>query len=324
MKKIIFLLAIVLVVLSLARSHSFASNIQIKNPEAQSLGRPYIIEVVEVNGDISKEAKGVSSNSDPYLITQDLGMAPFPEDKFKSFPDIKMNIGSKITLYRAPVINIKDGKRSKEVRSWKKNIKDLFSEQKVEIGKDDKVNFSLDTAVENNMEIVITRVAITTVVEPEAIKFITVKKSNPNIEKGNNKTLQAGKNGTKNKYYLVRREDGDEVSRKLQKIEVAETPTDEIVEIGTKVVVYGTGKATWYVKTGDMIAAHNSLPKGTKVNVINVSNGKSVVVTIKGGGIYHDDNVIIDLSTAAFQALGAGLGTGKLGNVRIEKYYPEN
>ena len=322
MKKIILFLVIGVIVFSLARSHSQAFNIQFNNAESQTVDRPFVVEVVETDGSISKEYKGVSANSDPFKISEDLGAGPFVEDRFKAFPDIKMDIGSKITLYRAPVIKIKDGKRSKTVRSWTKTIGELFAEEKVEIGKDDKVNFTNDTAVENNMEIAITRVAITTVIEKEAIEFTTVKKPNPNVEKGNKKTLQAGSNGTKDKYYLVRREDGDEVSRKLTKTEIAEEPTDEIIEYGTKIVVYGTGKATWYVTTSEMIAAHNSLPRGTKVNVVNVSNGKSVVVTIKGGGIYHDDNVIIDLSTAAFQGLGASLGTGKLTNIRVEKYYP--
>lgn len=312
-----------IIVFSVIRSHSFASNNTVKNTETQSLSKPFVIEVIETDGSISKEIKGVSSNTDLFLISKDLGAEPFLEDRYKSFPDIRMGIGSKITLYRAPVIQIKDGKRSKEVRSWTKTIDELFSEQKIEIGKDDKVNFSMDTTIENGMEIAITRVAITTVVEKEVIKYTTVKKSNPNVEKGNKKTLQSGKNGTKDKFYLVRREDGEEVSRKLTKTEISEESVDEIVEIGTKIVVLDRGKATWYVRSSAMIAAHNSIPKGTKVNIVNLANGKSVVVTISGGGIYHDDNVVIDLSTAAFEALGASLGTGKLTNIRVEKYYPE-
>lgn len=324
MKNILIILAIGVIGFALARSHSYAFNNSAKDNEAQSLGRPYVVEIVETDGNISHEYKGISGNTDPFLISQDLGASPFVEDRFKAFPDIKMEIGSKITLYRAPVIKIKDGKRSKTVRSWTTTVGELFTEQKIEIGKDDKVNFSPDTTTENEMEIAITRVAITTVVEQEVIKFTTVKKPNPNVEKGNNKTLQSGKNGTKDKYYLVRREDGDEVSRKLTKTEISLDPVNEIIEVGTKIVVLDSGKATWYVRSNSMIAAHNSIPKGTKVNVVNVTNGKSVVVTISGGGIYHDDNVVIDLSTAAFEALGASLGTGKLSNVRIEKYYPDS
>lgn len=290
---------------------------------ATNIGRPYVVEIIETDGNISNEIKGISASTDPFSIAQDLGAGPHKEDRFKSFPDIKMNIGSKVTLYRAPVLSIKDGKRSKEVRSWAETVGELFAEQKIEIGKDDKVNFSSDTEIENGTEIVITRVAITTVIEPETIKYSTVKKTNPNVEKGNKKTLQAGKNGTKNKYYLVRREDGEEVSRSLTKTEVAEAPVDEIIEYGTKVVIYGSGSASWYVRSSAMIGACNLVPRGTKLHVVNTANGKSVDIVSSGGGAFSGMGRAVDLSTAAFEALGASLGQGIISNVRVEKYYTE-
>lgn len=320
MKKILLILAAGVIVFATVRSHSFAFN-NSASLETQKLSRPFVVEIIETDGSISKELKGVSSNTDPFYVSQDLGAKPFPEDKFKAFPDIKMNIGSKITLYRAPVIKIKDGKRSKEVRSWQKTVGELFSEQKIEIGKDDKVSFSMDTTTENGMEIAITRVAITTVVEQEVINYTTVKKSNPNVEKGNKKTLQAGSNGTKDKYYLVRREDGDEVSRKLTKTEISLDPTDEIIEVGTKVVVYGSGVASIWKADSGLVAACNFVSKGTKAHVVNNDNGKSVDVTCVGGGL-RDDR-IIDLSDTAFLKLGGTWSQGLLKNVRVEKYYSE-
>jgi len=321
MKKIVLFLVMGVIVFSLARSHSKAFNIQFNNSMAQSISHPFVVEVVETDGSISKEYRGVSGNSDQFKISEDLGAGPFPEDRYKAFPDIKMGIGSKITLYRAPVIKIKDGKRSKTVRSWTKTVGDLFAEQKIEIGKDDKVNFTDDTATENNMEIAITRVAITTVMETEAIEYKTVKKPNANVEKGNTRTLQAGKDGVKNKYFLVRREDGDEVSRSLTKTEVATAPTDEIIEYGTKVVVYGSGVASIWKADSGLVAACNFVGRGTKAHVVNTDNGKSVDITCMGGGLQSDR--MIDLSDTAFIKLGGSWSQGLLKNVRVEKYYPE-
>lgn len=322
MKRILIFLAFVISILLVAKNISAKDNSD--DFKVTNIGRPYVVAIIETDGNTSKEIKGISVGTDPFSIARDLGAEPYTEDRLKSFPDIKMNIGSKITLYRAPVISIKDGKRSKVVRSWTETVGELFIEQKIEIGKDDKVNFSSDTEIEDGTAIVITRVAITTIIEPETIKYSTIKKANPSVEKGNKKTLQAGKNGIKNKFYLVRREDGEEVSRSLTKTEIAEESIDEIIEYGTKIVVLDSGKATWYIRSNAMLAAHNSIPKGTKVKIVNTSNGKSVVATISGGGIYHDDNVVVDLSTAAFEALGVPLGAGKINNVRVEKYYPED
>jgi len=236
MKKILIILAVGVIVFATVRSHSFAFN-NSASLGTQNLSRPFVVEIIGTDGNISKELKGVSSNTDPFLVTQDLGAKPFPEDRFKAFPDIKMNIGSKITLYRAPVIKIKDGKRSKEVRSWQKTVGELFSEQKIEIGKDDKVNFTLDTDLEDGMEIAITRVAITTVVEQEVIKYITLNKDDNTMDKGKTKVQQAGQNGSRDLSYRVVREDGDEVSRKLIKTEKTKDPVIEIVLVGTRPVI---------------------------------------------------------------------------------------
>ncbi|MDH4983756.1 septal ring lytic transglycosylase RlpA family protein [Hyphomicrobium sp. D-2] len=54
---------------------------------------------------------------------------------------------------------------------------------------------------------------------------------------------------------------------------------------------------------GDMVAAHRSLPFGTKLRVKNVRNGRSVVVTIVDRGPFIKGR-IIDLSKGAASALG--------------------
>ena len=56
-------------------------------------------------------------------------------------------------------------------------------------------------------------------------------------------------------------------------------------------------------------AAHRSLPFGTKVEVTNLENGKSVVVKVNDRGPYSDDR-ILDVSPAAARKLGLiGRGT---------------
>jgi rare lipoprotein A len=58
-------------------------------------------------------------------------------------------------------------------------------------------------------------------------------------------------------------------------------------------------------------AAHRSLPFGTKVQVTNLANGKSVVVEINDRGPYSEDR-ILDLSPAAARKIGLmGRGTVK-------------
>jgi rare lipoprotein A len=90
-----------------------------------------------------------------------------------------------------------------------------------------------------------------------------------------------------------------------------------------------TGKASWYgdahhgKKTAsgevydmaELTAAHRSLPLGTRVRVVNVENGRSVVVRVNDRGPFVRGR-IIDLSRAAARELGP-LGAGVF-TVRIE------
>jgi rare lipoprotein A len=57
------------------------------------------------------------------------------------------------------------------------------------------------------------------------------------------------------------------------------------------------------MKTGEMTAAHRTLPFGTKVTVVNRGNGRSAVVRINDRGPFIRGRVI-DLSPAAGLALG--------------------
>jgi len=278
---------------------------------------PYKIIEVYPSGETSGFS-GESSNFDPRKVIADLGITAYSEDRVLAFPDPELGIGSIINLERAPIIKLNDGKKNLELRSWVGTVGELLAEKGIELGVDDKTNFRSDSRIYDGIELSIIRVAITTVIESENIKFKIETKSNPQVEKGVKKVLQRGELGEKKLYYEVRREDGVEVSRKLIKTEIVEEPVNEIVEVGTKVLVYLSGEASWYSAPA-MTAACRDVPKGTIVRVVNTSNGKSVVVKINDY-IGHRGRVI-DLSSDAFAQL-APLGQGVIKNVRIEKYYP--
>jgi len=61
-----------------------------------------------------------------------------------------------------------------------------------------------------------------------------------------------------------------------------------------------------------MITAHKTLPFGTKLRVVNVNNGKSVVVRVTDRGPYIPGR-ILDLSYGAFKAIASP----KRGVVRV-------
>ncbi len=88
------------------------------------------------------------------------------------------------------------------------------------------------------------------------------------------------------------------------------------------------GVATWHDPQGnlrtasnrpwagnELIAAHRTLPLGSKIRVVNLANGRSVVVEITDRGPYLQGR-IIDVSRRAAKELGL-LETG-IAKVRLE------
>lgn len=245
----------------------------------------------------------------------------YPEDKVYAFPEPGLGLGSHIKIYRAQPVLVKDGLAENLVRTWSKTVGEVLAEQGIEVGEKDVVEPGKDQIIPvggNTPVITITRVAESQVTTQESIAYKTQYQDDATLEKGATKKQQAGKNGLLEKVYLVHKENGQEVSRKFLSQQVVQTPVDEIIVRGTKVVDYGSGQASWYGGVGSLTAAHRTLPLGTKVRVVNVATGASVIVTIADRGPFVAGRVI-DLSQDAFSQIAS---TGKgVANVRLEKVY---
>ncbi len=197
---------------------------------------PYRIIEIKPSGQ-QNTFDGASSSFDPTVIIPDLDVVYYPEDKVSAFPDPKLGIGSTIRLQRAPVIKIKDGKKTKDYRSWKTSVEELLSEKNIELGVDDKISSPLVAQIFDGSQIVIIRVAVTNIIEKKSIDFKVVKKEDPNLDKGKTRIATAGIKGEKQLTYQVTREDGVEVNRVLIETKIVAKPTDQIEYIGARPVI---------------------------------------------------------------------------------------
>ena len=248
-----------------------------------------------------------------------LGVKVYPEDKVYAFPDPKLGIGSAVQVFRAQPVVITDGDDSTLVRTWAGTVGDALAESRISLGDKDIVEPSQQTPIAVGSQafaVKITRVAESQVTVKQSIDYTVTYEDDNTLEKGKTQVKQAGHAGTLTKTYVVRRENGKEVSRNLTSSTVTDKPVAQVVLRGTKVIDYGSGKASWYGGVGEMTAAHRTLPIGTQVRVVNVANGKSVVVRIADRGPFVAGR-IVDLSKDAYQALSS-LGSGVI-NVRIEQ-----
>ena len=78
------------------------------------------------------------------------------------------------------------------------------------------------------------------------------------------------------------------------------------------------GQASWYVNPyhGGLIAAHKTLPMGSRVRVTNLDNGRSLVVVIVDRGPWGRGRVI-DVSNVVAQQLG--FYSAGLAHVRLDR-----
>lgn len=238
----------------------------------------------------------------------------YPEDKVAFFPDPALRLGSKVMITRANVVDVADGRKSKRYRTFASAIGELFEEKEIELGDKDKVDPGLDAQISDKIKVQITRVKETQVEVKKSIPLEIVEKEDINLEKGKKVVKEEGQTGERKLIYLVRREDGEEVSRKLISDTVTKPMKKRVVVKGTKLPYIGSGVATWY-GAPPLTAAHKTLPLGTMVLVTNTATGKSVKVRINDRG---PQGAEIDLSRDAFEKI-APIGTGRA-NVKLEKW----
>lgn len=256
------------------------------------------------------------------------GVAYYPEDIVSAFPDPSLGLGSIITVQRAMPIILTDGKKTYAVRTWQNTVADILKEKNIILGDEDRVSPTLATSLQLNMPIAITRVARTTITETERIIYKTIENNDSTLYRGNNIVTQEGQNGSREKKYLVIREDGELVSKTLTSNVVTKAVVNKVVRVGTKLKIgkIGSGKATWYPypnRWGTKVAS-DFVRAGAEVRVTNLDTGKSIIVRVDGcivicpNGIVGTTSSIIDLAPEYFNALGGNLAQGVL-RVRVEE-----
>lgn len=213
------------------------------------------------------------------------------------------------------------------ITTWAGTVSEILDQLKkekgIEVGKDDVVKPARDTKlIRSDLFVLeITPVQDTEISEIEEISFRTVVTRDNQLELGREVLDQRGRDGIKTLKYAIHREMLNdrwvETDRKLISTEVTREPVEQREIHGTKIITYGTGQASFY---DSAVAAHRTLPFGTKVRVVNLANGKSVIVTIGDRGPFVPGR-IIDLSRSAFSQI-APLGQGVI-TVEVQKIYLE-
>jgi uncharacterized protein YabE (DUF348 family) len=222
--------------------------------------------------------------------------------------------GDVVEFRRAVSIKLNVDGKSQRVITNAPDVGYLLDSLGVVLRRHDRVEPGIEKALLTGQSVIVTRVHYKRVVDRKEISFTTVTKPTEALIRGHRQVQRFGVPGVHEYVYRVQLENGAVKGRELLEDKRVREPVSQIVLIGTRDPHTEVGTASWYHRTG-MVAAHKTLPKGTKVRVTNLSSGESITVVIDDRGPFVN-GWIIDLSDDAFAKL-APLGAGVI-KVRLE------
>lgn len=139
-----------------------------------------------------------------------------------------------ITIDRAVPINIYVDGQQKTLMTYRDTVKEALENSPIELGKSDRLEgASFDDKISDGMDIRIVRSETNIVSEETTIPYKVISRENNRLDKGVERVVREGKEGSQKKEYEVLVEDGKEVAKKLLSEAIISTPIDKLVEIGT-------------------------------------------------------------------------------------------
>ncbi|MCM2591816.1 G5 and 3D domain-containing protein [Rossellomorea marisflavi] len=199
-------------------------------------------------GDQNKKVWTTADTVKDLLSEQDIELGEHDEIQ----PDVseKIDGNTKVKIDTAFALSLVDGGKKKKVWSTSTTVADFLKQQGITLKKTDRVEPELDTVIGEKDVVNVVRVEKVTDVVEEATDFTVVSKKDADLENGQEKVVQEGKKGKKEKKFEIVKENGKEVSRKLISEKTVKESQDKIVSVGTKKLVaqVSRGKSTTAAK----------------------------------------------------------------------------
>ncbi len=169
-------------------------------------------------------------------VLEQNGIKVSPDDFISISLDSKLQkIGTNvIEIDRAVPVNVfADGQKS-VVMTYRDTVREALDNSPFKVGEKDRLEgVSMEDPIVKDMSIKIVRIKTEVLTEDISIPFKTVSRENNKLDKGTERTVRDGKEGTRQKSYEVVLEDGKEVAKKFLQEVVLSTPVDKIIELGT-------------------------------------------------------------------------------------------
>ena len=149
--------------------------------------------------------------------------------------DAPLEEGMQIEIYRARSLSVDIGGNRQSIElAAGSTVKDALAKAGYTAKAEDEITPSLDTEIEEGMNIVCVQVESQIVTKTESVAFKTVRKNSSSLYKGTTKVSQQGKNGVRTIQERVIYKNGEEASRSVISNEITTAPQNKIILVGTK------------------------------------------------------------------------------------------
>lgn len=163
--------------------------------------------------------------------------------------------GMVITVDRAEDVSISVDGQILPVRTQCRVVGDLLNEVAIVPGPEDEVSPARDAAITPGMNVVVARVVTKTEAKEAVLSFETQQKYTVNLPQGATRIAEEGRHGTAQQIWQVKYKDGIEIARQLISSKTITPPVNQLVMVGSGLVVSRGGENIRYAGAVDMVAS---------------------------------------------------------------------
>ncbi len=187
-----------------------------------------------IDEDTETEVEMLGGNASDAL--QEAKITLGADDSIDCSPEAYLQDGMTIVVTRVRTISLTVNGEEKQVKTSARTVKQLFEEENIKVGKEDRLNVKESDPIADGAKIVLDYVSTKEEKVEQAIAYGTETQYSDSMNKGQSKVSRSGVNGKKELTYKVTYVNGKEESRELIGEKIIQNPVNQIVVYGTKEV----------------------------------------------------------------------------------------
>jgi uncharacterized protein YabE (DUF348 family) len=237
------------------------------------------------------------------------GLTLYLADRVEPDLNTRVSAGMLITIERSKPVTVRVDGRTTRTRTHRDRVGAVLADLGIVLTGQDYTRPPLDASLGDDATVEVIRVGERFLIEQEPIPFESEWRPDPDLEIDNERLLQEGSPGVRERRVRVRYENGQEISRTLENVYVAVPPTTKVQGYGTKIVVRSlstsSGSVEYWRRIRMLATSYSAGTSG--VSASRDWYGRTATAMRMRKGIVAVDPRVIDLGTEVYVP-GYGLG----------------